>query len=71
MLRHTYASQLVMRGVPLYTVSKLLDHSTIQVTEIYAHLTPDHLADAVKNLNFWRKDGGVVSPYIGREGFEL
>ena len=38
--RHTCASWLVMAGVPLYTVQKILGHSTIAVTERYAHLAP-------------------------------
>lgn len=45
-LRHTYASQLVQKGVNLYQVSKLLGHSTIQMTEIYAHLAPADLQQA-------------------------
>ncbi len=49
-LRHTFASQLVQNGVELYTVSKLLGHSSIQMTEIYAHLAPAHLHKAVMNL---------------------
>ncbi len=40
-LRHTFASWLVMDNVPLYTVSKWLGHSSIKVTERYAHLAPD------------------------------
>ncbi len=38
--RHTCASWLVMAGVPLYTVQKILGHSTIAMTERYAHLAP-------------------------------
>ena len=49
-LRHTFASQLVQNGVELYTVSKLLGHRTIQMTEIYAHLAPANLHKAVFNL---------------------
>ncbi len=45
-LRHTYASQLVQKGVNLYQVSKLLGHSSIQMTEIYAHLVPANLQQA-------------------------
>jgi len=51
-LRHTFASQLVMSGVDLPTVMKLMGHSDIQTTMIYAHLAPDHLADAVNKLPF-------------------
>ncbi len=51
-LRHTFASQLVMKGVDLPTVQKLLGHSDIQTTMIYAHLAPDHLAGAVNKLEF-------------------
>lgn len=48
--RHTYASRLVQRGVPLYTVSKLLGHKDVKTTQIYAHLAPEHLKDAVRLL---------------------
>lgn len=50
-LRHTFASRLVMRGVPLYTVAKLLGHSSVETTRIYAHLAPDHLEGAVNQLD--------------------
>jgi integrase len=49
-LRHTFASWLVQDGVPLYEVQKLLGHSTIQVTEIYAHLQPFQLNSAVNKI---------------------
>jgi len=50
-LRHTFASHPVMKGVDLPTVQKLMGHSDIQTTMIYAHLAPDHLADAVNKLD--------------------
>lgn len=37
---HTFASWLVQDGVPLYEVSPWLSHSSIEVTERYAHLAP-------------------------------
>lgn len=49
-LRHTFASHLVQNGVDLYSVSKLLGHRSIEMTEIYAHLAPQTLQDAVKKL---------------------
>ena len=51
-LRHTFASHLVMAGVDLYTVAKLLGHSSVAVTEMYAHLAPDHLKASVERLNY-------------------
>ena len=42
-LRHTFASLLVNRGVSLYEVQTLLGHSSIQMTQRYAHLAPDLL----------------------------
>jgi integrase len=45
-LRHTCASRLVQRGVPIYTVSKWLGHSSVKVTERYAKLAPDSLSMA-------------------------
>lgn len=49
-LRHTCASWLVQAGVPLYTVAQFLGHSSTTVTQRYAHLAPQHLADAVRKL---------------------
>lgn len=51
-LRHTFASHLVMSGADLYTVQKLLGHSSIKTTEIYAHLAPDYLRAAIKRLRY-------------------
>jgi integrase len=47
-LRHTYASWLVESGVDLYTVKKLMGHSSIAMTERYSHLGNNTLQNAVK-----------------------
>ena len=39
-LRHTTATRLIDKGIDLYTGKEWLGHSTIQVTERYAHLNP-------------------------------
>lgn len=49
-LRHTCASRLVQRGVPLKVVQEWMGHKTIEITLRYAHLSPDNLIDAVKVL---------------------
>lgn len=49
-LRHTFASHAVMRGVDLYTVSKLLGDSVKTVEDVYADLSPDHKRAAIAKL---------------------
>ena len=51
-LRKTYGSLLVQNGVDIFTVSKLLGHSTVRVTEEhYADLLQKNLADGVQVLD--------------------
>ena len=49
-LRHTYASLLIQNGVSLYEVQKLLGHSSLNMTQRYAHLNPNSLKQIVNNL---------------------
>ncbi|WP_046079111.1 phage integrase [Halomonas sp. HG01] len=47
-LRHTFASHFMMNGGNLLTLQKILGHQSIQMTMRYAHLSPDHLSEAVR-----------------------
>jgi site-specific recombinase XerD len=50
-LRHTFASHLAMRGVPLKVIQELLGHASIVTTMRYAHLAPHVVRDAVRLLD--------------------
>ena len=49
-LRHTYASWLVEDGTDLYIVQKLMGHSSLEMTERYAHLGENTLQNAIRSF---------------------
>jgi integrase len=50
-LRHTFASWAVQRGATLQEVKDLLGHSSLAMVMRYAHLSPEHLRNAVARLD--------------------
>ena len=46
-LRHTFACRRLRGGVDIYTVSKLLRHASVVMSERYAHLSQADLKAAV------------------------
>ena len=49
-LRHTFASHLAIKGIPIFTIQKLMNHRDIKMTLRYAKLAPDSGREAVKDL---------------------
>ena len=48
-LRHTYATRLVMRGVALPVIAAQLGHADSQMVERhYGHLAPSYVADTIR-----------------------
>lgn len=47
-LRHTFASHFMQNGGNILTLQKILGHSSLAMTMRYAHLSPDHLSDAIR-----------------------
>jgi len=49
-LRQSFASRLVQKGVSIYIIEDLLDHSDVTTTEIYCHLEQSNLREVIKLL---------------------
>jgi integrase len=49
-LRHTYATDEIRKGMPIYTLSKLMGHANVVVTEKYAHLYTEDLHEAKRKV---------------------
>lgn len=50
-LRHTFCSQLAMRGAPVRAVQELAGHRDLMTTQRYMHLTPATLEHAIRLLD--------------------
>jgi len=50
--RHSAASYMLMSGIDIFTVSKILGHSNVKITERYTHLLPAHFHRSIKKLQF-------------------
>lgn len=51
MLRHTFATMMLTLGADLYTVSKLLGHTSVKMTQVYAKIINQKKDDAVNLVN--------------------
>jgi integrase len=47
-LRHTFASNYMMSGGNVFDLQKLLGHTKIEMTMVYAHLSPNHLQGSLR-----------------------
>ena len=57
-LRHTFASQAAMQGIPLPVVARLLGHAQVQMTLRYAHVSDRDVEAAAERI------GGVMAGII-------
>lgn len=64
-LRHTFASWRVQEGMDLYRLSLIMGHTTMQMTRRYAHLSTEHLHEAVAESRY--KSGTGTADLTGKD----
>jgi integrase/recombinase XerD len=50
-LRHSFASSLILGGADLRVVQELLGHSSLETTQIYTHIEQQNLADTIQSYH--------------------
>jgi len=50
-LRHTFATELLEAGVDLFSIQKILGHTSLCMTARYTHVRRNHLQEACKSLD--------------------
>ena len=58
-MRHTFATLQLAAGTPLHVVSDMLDHSSIKMTEVYAKILDEAVAEAAEKI---RIDAPIEQP---------
>ena len=59
-IRHRFASQAAMQGIPLPVVARLLGHAQVQMTLRYAHVSDRDVEAAAERI------GGVMAGIMDR-----
>ena len=62
-LRHSFASIFMMSGGSIWDLKTILGHSTIDLTERYAHFSPNHLRQRAEQVSFGGSSRAEVVPF--------
>lgn len=61
MARHTFATLILSKGVPIETVSRILGHCDIKTTQIYAKITNEKLSSDMEKLSLTLKNPSEIA----------
>jgi site-specific recombinase XerD len=70
-LRHTYATRLIRRGVALEAVRRLLGHADISTTQRYLHVTDPELEETIWQLGEDQQEQGSLDGQPSAEDLAL
>ncbi len=59
-LRHAFATQMLNEGADIDAIKELLGHSDLAATEIYTHVTREHLKETYNHAHPRAKKGGKL-----------
>ncbi|MGB5749042.1 MAG: tyrosine-type recombinase/integrase [Desulfobacterales bacterium] len=60
-LRHAFATHLLSQGTDLYTISRLLGHTSIKTTVVYLHIIPERITNIKSPLDYLYENKGGPS----------
>ncbi len=75
-LRHTFATEALRRGLPLPALQRILGHHDIKVTQTYLHLLREDIREAYikafggENLNTYNRRYDINAPYADYPGIQ-
>lgn len=65
-LRRTFGTRLAKSGLPIHEISRLLDHTNLEITFRYFGLTDDSVENAAAVLDKWNEDAALSSRLLTR-----
>jgi integrase len=67
--RHTFVSMVLAAGVPVTTVRAWSGHSDDDVMDLYTHVMPNAIPDAIRKVNEWMKRQREIARENGDQDF--
>lgn len=62
--RHTFATLQLAGGTDIYTVSKLLTHSNLATTQVYAEVVDELKRDATSRISLKGDNVSLAAPVV-------
>ncbi len=64
MSRHTFGTPMLSAGIPIESISKMMGHTNIRTTQIYARVTDDKISEDMDRLMEKKSAKTNISQYV-------